>query len=69
MHFICRSFIGKNNLNCWSQYWENEPDDELKLTKGHLFGLINLKNNQEEESVTIGHDIISEINQLYFTKK
>ena len=68
MHFICRSFIGKNNPTCWSQYWENEPDDELKLTKGHLFGLINLKNNQADESVTIGHDIIAEINQLYFSQ-
>ena len=68
MHFICRPFIGKNNPNCWSQYWENEPDDEIKLTKGHLFGLINLKNNQLDESVTIGHDIIAEINQLYFSQ-
>lgn len=69
MHFICRSFIGKNNSNCWSQYWENEPDDELKLTKGHLFGLINLKNDQPDESVTIGHDIISNINELYFSQE
>lgn len=69
MHFICRSFIGKNDSNCWSQYWENEPDDELKLTKGHLFGLINLKNNQTDEPVTIGHDIIAEINQLYHSQK
>ncbi len=68
MHFICRSFIGKNNSSCWSQYWENEPDDHLKLTKGHLFGLINLKNNQADESVTIGHDIIAEINELYFSQ-
>lgn len=69
MHFICRSFIGKNNSSCWSQYWENEPDDDLKVTKGHLFGLINLKNNQADESVTIGHDIISNINELYFSQK
>lgn len=67
MHFICRSFIGKNNPDSWSQYWENEPDNELKLTKGHLFGLVNLKSNQGEESVTVGKDIISEINQLYFS--
>ncbi len=69
MHFICRSFIGKNKPTCWSQYWENEPDDELKLTKGHLFGLINLKNSQTDEPVTIGHDIIAEINQLYHSQK
>jgi len=68
MHFLCRSFIGKNNLESWSQYWENEPDDEIKLTKGHLFGLINLKNKQEEP-ISIGHDIISEINQLYFSQE
>jgi hypothetical protein len=68
MHFLCRSFIGKNNSNNWSQYWENEPDDDLKLAKGHLFGLINLVNKQDEGPVTIGHDIISEINQLYFSQ-
>jgi hypothetical protein len=68
MHFICRPFIGKNNPTCWSQYWENEPDDNLKLTKGHLFGLINLKNNQTDEPVTIGHDVIAEINELYFSE-
>ncbi len=68
MHFICRSLIGKNNPNCWSQYWENEPDDDLKHTKGHLFGLINLKDKQSEQPITIGHDIISEINQLYFSQ-
>lgn len=67
MHFTCRSFIGKNNPTCWSQYWENEPDDQLKLTKGHLFGLINLQNSQSDEPVTIGHDVIAEINQLYFS--
>lgn len=68
MHFICRSFIGKNKPTCWSQYWENEPDDDLKHTKGHLFGLINLKDKQSEQPITIGHDIISEINQLYFSQ-
>lgn len=68
MHFICRSFIGKNIPIYWSQYWENEPDDHLKLTKGHLFGLINLKNNQDNEAVDIGHDIISQINELYFSQ-
>lgn len=68
MHFICRSLIGKNNPNCWSQYWENEPDDDQKHTKGHLFGLISLKDKQSEQPITIGHDILSEINQLYFSQ-
>jgi len=36
MHFTCRSFIGKNNPQNWSQYWENEPDDlEIQSKKGH----------------------------------
>jgi len=69
MHFICRSFIGKNSPHFWSQYWENETDDILKLTKGHLFGLINLNNKEEDETITIGHDIISNINELYFSQK
>lgn len=68
MHFICRSFIGKNNSNWWSQYWENEPDDQLKLTKGHLFGLINIQSPSFPDQNNIGHDLISEINQLYFSQ-
>lgn len=68
MHFICRPFIGKNDQSLWSQYWENEPDDDQKFTKGHLFGLINIK-NQQSEPITIGRDIIFEINQLYFTQE
>ena len=62
MHFICRPFIGKNDQSLWSQYWENEPDDDQKFTKGHLFGLINIK-NQQSEPITIGRDIIFEINR------
>jgi len=68
MHFTCRSFIGKSEVGNWSQYWENEPDDpQLKLTKGHLFGLINLSVADGEDITTIGHDIIFEINQSYFS--
>jgi len=71
MHFICRSFIAKNNHHYWSQYWENEPDDfQLKSTKGHLFALITLNSQQEKEEdiKTIGHDLIFEINQNYFSQ-
>jgi len=68
MHFICRPFIGKNNSQWWSQYWENEPDDLIKFTKGHLFGLVNLKTDDSSELKDIGHSLISEINQIYFSQ-
>jgi hypothetical protein len=67
MHFTCRSFIGKNTAESWSQYWENEPDDQLKNSKGHLFGLINLSAKNSSSSIDIGHDLIFEINQNYFS--
>jgi len=68
MHFICRSFLGKPRDNNWSQYWENEPDDPiLKSTKGHLFGLINLSTIDVDDIKSLGHDIIYEINQSYFS--
>ena len=67
MHFICRSFIGKNSLQNWSQYWENEPDDlEIQSQKGHLFGLIDLSSLNDSEIKTTGHNIIDQINQDYF---
>lgn len=68
MHFICRSFIGSPTDLNWSQYWENEPDDpQIIASKGHLFGLINLKLDSESKEISsLGHDIISEINQYYF---
>ncbi len=69
MHFICRSFIGKNNPQWWSQSWENEPDDQIKFTKGHLFGLVNLQTDKNLDLKIIGHDLISEINQVYFSQK
>ncbi|MDD4938087.1 MAG: hypothetical protein PHX34_03700 [Candidatus Shapirobacteria bacterium] len=68
MHFICRSFIGKSDSQNWSQYWENEPDDfQLKSQKGHLFGLISLHSDAGEDIKNIGHDLIFEINQNYFS--
>jgi len=69
MHFTCRSFIGKPNTNSWSQYWENEPDNPLLIKKsGHLFGLINIGIDFKEEDLSIvGHDIIYEVNQNYFS--
>ncbi len=69
MHFICRSFIGKNNPQWWSQFWENEPDDQVKFTKGHLFGLINLQTDKSLDLKLTGHDLISEINQIYFSQE
>lgn len=69
MHFTCRPFIGKPNATNWSQYWENEPDDPILIKKrGHLFGLINLGIEFKEEDLSIiGHDIIYELNQNYFS--
>ena len=67
MHFTCRSFIGKTTSNWWSQYWENEPDDNQKFTKGHLFGLISLESASTPNLQDIGREIISQINQFYFS--
>jgi hypothetical protein len=69
MHFTCRPFIGKSNTNNWSQYWENEPDDPILIhNRGHLFGLVNLGIGFKEEDLSIiGHDIIYELNQNYFS--
>lgn len=68
MHFICRSFIGKADSQNWSQYWENEPDDfQLKASRGHLFGLIALTTDKNGDIKNIGHDLIFEINQNYFS--
>jgi len=67
MHFTCRSLIGKTTPGWWSQYWENEPDDDQKFTKGHLFGLISLESLDAPELQDIGRDIIAKINQFYFS--
>lgn len=66
MHFICRSFIGKDNPQFWSQTWENEPDNSFP--PAHLFGLISLKNNNGDSDLKIlGREIIDQINQLFFS--
>lgn len=68
MHFTCRSFIGKNSSQNWSQYWENEPDDfSLQQQKGHLFGLIDFSSSDDPDIKITGHNIIEKINQLYFS--
>lgn len=70
MHFICRSFIGKNSPQNWSQYWENEPDDlDIQSKKGHLFGLIDLFSPEDTEITTTGHNLIDKINQSYFNSE
>ncbi len=67
MHFTCRSFIGKNSSQNWSQYWENEPDDSsLQSQKGHLFGLIDFSSSDDSEIISTGHNLIDKINQIYF---
>ncbi len=67
MHFTCRSFIGKNTTTWWSQYWENEPDDSTKYTKGHIFGLISLSSNNSTSLIQQGHELIDQINSKYFS--
>jgi len=69
MHFTCRSFIGKPETGHWSQYWENEPDDPFIVgRRGHLFGLLSLKFDDDSQSASdFGHQIIREISQSYFS--
>ncbi len=67
MHFTCRSFIGKNSSQNWSQYWENEPDDFSLQQKGHLFGLVDFSSSDDPDIKMTGHNIIEKINQLYFS--
>ncbi|MBU3935250.1 hypothetical protein KJ909_01100 [Patescibacteria group bacterium] len=69
MHFTCRSFIGKPEPGHWSQYWENEPDDPFIVgRRGHLFGLLSLKFDDDSQSASdFGHQIIREISQSYFS--
>lgn len=67
MHFNCRSFIGKNNPQFWSQTWESEPDSSLSQT--HLFGLISLQDHHNSQDLkTIGREIINQINQSFFAQ-
>jgi hypothetical protein len=65
MHFNCRSFIGKNTSQFWSQTWENEPDS----SNIHLFGLISLQTQTESVDIkTIGREIIDQLNQSFFAQ-
>jgi len=61
MHYSCRLFIGSSPAS-WSQYWENEPDDNLSAkTKGHLFGLISTADNET------GRNILSQVTNNYYS--
>ncbi len=67
MHYITRSFFGHTDPNSWSQFWENEPDNpQILTTRGHLFGLVNLSLNEDEDASAIGHELISQINTQYY---
>ena len=66
MHYTCRFFSSTNTPQTFSRHWENEPDDQrLFSQRGHLFGLITIKNPQSDN---IGSQIISQINQTYFSE-
>jgi len=52
MYYFCRTFIGPQDENSWSQSWENEKN-------AHLFCLIQTTNS------LIGHQVIDKINQTY----
>jgi len=68
MHFNCRSFIGKNTSQFWSQTWENEPD-LLDDTPSHLFGLISLQSPVDSPDLkTFGRELINQLNQSFFTQ-
>ena len=68
MHYSTRSFLGQPSETSWSQYWENEPDDPaLRASHGHLFGIINLQVDDGQNPSDLGHQIIQEINQLYYS--
>ncbi|MCW1949336.1 MAG: hypothetical protein KIH89_002715 [Candidatus Shapirobacteria bacterium] len=65
MHFNCRSFIGKNTPQFWSQTWENEPD--VPVESIHLFGLISLQTqNDSLDLKTLGRELINNLNQKFF---
>jgi cbb3-type cytochrome oxidase subunit 3 len=52
MYYFCRTFIGPQDENSWSQSWENEKN-------AHLFGLLQTTNS------ILGHQLIDKINQNY----
>jgi len=69
MHFSCRSFIATSSPESWSQYWENEPDDQqIFLSRGHLFALISLSSDSPDPDLkNLGRQIIDSINHHYFS--
>lgn len=69
MHFSCRSFIATSSPESWSQYWENEPDDQqIFLSRGHLFALISLSSDTPDPDLkSLGRQIIDSINHHYFS--
>lgn len=67
MHFLCRSFIGRDP-SAWSRFWENEPDDSsLRLAKGHLFSLITLSGSSNSDLASRGRALIDEITAVYLS--
>lgn len=70
MHFLTRPFLGHSETNSWSQYWENEPDDQsVFFQKGHLFALANLISDDSTPATELGHQLIKLINDSYFSSK
>lgn len=68
MHFLCRSFIGRDPT-FWSRFWENEPDDpEVRLTKGHLFSLISITDPSGADLSITGRALIDDLTSAYFSK-
>lgn len=69
MHYTCRHISVPKSSSFFSKHWETEPDDSLIFAKrGHLFGLITLQaENSPNDIGQIGSQIISYINQTYFS--
>ncbi len=68
MHYTCRFFSSTNTDQLFSHYWENEPDDPAIFSqRGHLFGLVTINNPEAKNITNTGNQIISQINQTYFT--
>lgn len=66
MHYTCRFFTPTDANDTFSRHWENEPDDtSIFSQRGHLFGLLAIKNPQTNN---LGSQIISQINQTYFSQ-
>lgn len=68
MHFTCRSFLGHSSASSWSQFWENEPDDnQISDSRGHLFGLVNLQfATPPTDLPLIGRQLIDSLTKAYF---